>query len=96
MFFCHIDRFSIAEVSPVFFESKSAFLQDLKTIQIYQTGSGCPVETLQRLHEGLTFALPQSYIYVFTDSTHNDHLGQEPVIHLVENLQASVRNPLKS
>lgn len=86
-------RLSIAEgTQALYFESKSEFLEDLKTIQINDVGYGCPMKTLDKLNDALTSALPHSYIYVFTDATYNDYVEQEAIIQFVTELQISVRN----
>lgn len=53
-------------------------------------GGDCPESALKGIHAALTVALPQSYVYIFTDAIAKDFRLDNKVLELIRKKQTTV------
>ncbi|XP_058450901.1 hemicentin-1-like [Malaya genurostris] len=69
--------------------NKDELLQALENLQIYG-GGDCPEAALAAISEAAAAALPNSFVYVFTDATAKDFKLNDKVLRLVQQKQLSI------
>ncbi|XP_058823570.1 hemicentin-1-like [Topomyia yanbarensis] len=69
--------------------NKDELLQALENLQIYG-GGDCPEAALAAISEAVEAALPNSFVYVFTDATAKDFKLDQKVLRLVQQKQTSI------
>lgn len=62
----------------------------LDNLKLYG-GGDCPESTLKGIRTALKYALPKSYVYVFTDATAKDFGLDVDVLSLIQRRQATVK-----
>lgn len=83
----------ISETEPAFLaEDKEELLQRMH--RVHGNGGGgskdCPENTLNTISAALNVALPNSYLYIFTDAIARDFEYEATVIDLMQQKQATV------
>lgn len=72
----------------------SKLLKTLEELRVFG-GNSCPENTLSGISLALKYALPKSFVYVFTDATAHDYDLENTVIEQIQQKQATVpRNDL--
>ncbi|EAT36338.1 AAEL011566-PA [Aedes aegypti] len=69
--------------------SKHELLQSLEKLQIYG-GGDCPEAALAAISDAIEAALPNSFVYVFTDATAKDYKLDQRVLRLVQQKQTPI------
>lgn len=73
----------------------SKLLRTLDELRVFG-GNSCPENTLSGISLALRYALPKSFVYVFTDATAHDYDLEETVIEQIQEKQATVpKNDLR-
>lgn len=85
----------ISETEPALVtEDKDELIQRMHRIHVKSdSGYGvkdCPANTLSAISAALNFALPNSYLYIFTDSIAKDLEYEATVIDSIQRKQATV------
>lgn len=79
------------DVGPELVTTNQAELLDvLDNLKLYG-GGDCPESTLKGIFTALKYALPKSYVYVFTDAIAKDFGLDSEVLSLIQRRQATVR-----
>lgn len=69
---------------------RTKLLEILDGLDIYG-GGDCPEKTLSGISLALKYALPRSFVYIFTDATAIDYELEDTVIEQIQQKQATVR-----
>lgn len=70
-------------------DDKNELLNALDNVHLYG-GDDCPENMLSGLIVALGYALPNSYVYAFTDASANDFSSEDKLIELIQRKQATV------
>lgn len=70
-------------------DDKDELLDTLDDVHLYG-GDDCPENMLSGLIMALKYALPNSYVYAFTDASASDYLSEVKLVELIQRKQATV------